>query len=77
MAGLYRLGVGERIAELERLGWLSSAHAQALRGGTQIMSVTNADKMIENVCGVFALPFAIVPNFVINGQDCIVQLVVA
>ena len=76
MAGLYRLGVDERIVELERLGWLSSAHAQALRGGTQIMSVTNADKMIENVFGVFALPFAIVPNFVINGQDCIVPLVV-
>lgn len=76
VAGLYRLGVDERIVELERLGWLSSAQAQALRGGTQVMSVTNADKMIENVFGVFALPFAIVPNFVINGQDCIVPLVV-
>ncbi|MCH8943180.1 MAG: hydroxymethylglutaryl-CoA reductase, degradative [Proteobacteria bacterium] len=76
VAGLYRLGVDERIVELERLGWLSSAQAQALRDGTQIMSVTNADKMIENVFGVFALPFAIAPNFVINGQDCIVPLVV-
>lgn len=76
VAGLYRLGVDERIVELERLGWLSSAQARALRGGTQVMSVTNADKMIENVFGVFALPFAIVPNFVINGQDCIVPLVV-
>ena len=55
MAGLYRLGVDERIVELERLGWLSSAQAQALRDGTQIMSVTNADKLIENVFGGFAL----------------------
>ena len=76
VAGLYRLSVDERIVELERLGWLSSAQAQALRGGTQILSATNADKMIENVVGVFALPFAIVPNFIIDGRDCIVPLVV-
>lgn len=76
VAGLYRLNVSERIAELERLGWLSSVQAQELRGGTQVLSAASADKMIENVFGVFGLPFALAPNFVINGQDCIVPLVI-
>ena len=35
-----------------------------------------ADRIIENVIGVFGLPFAIAPNFVVNGHDYIVPMVV-
>lgn len=76
VAGLYKLSVAERIAELERLGWLSSAQAQGLRAGTQVLCVDAADKMVENAFGVFGLPFAIAPNFLVDGQDCMVPLVV-
>lgn len=76
VAGLYKLSVTDRIAELERRGWLSSAQAHELLAGRQILSAATADKMIENVCGVFGLPFAIAPNFIVDGQDCIVPLVV-
>jgi hydroxymethylglutaryl-CoA reductase len=68
--------VHERVGELERLGWLTAAQAAELRGGTQILSAARADKMVENVLGVFGLPFAIAPNFIIDGQDCMVPLVV-
>jgi hydroxymethylglutaryl-CoA reductase len=32
--------------------------------------------MIENVIGVFGLPMAVAPNFLVNGNDCVVPLVV-
>ncbi len=76
ISGLYRLGVGERIAKLEELGWLGKADAARLRSGQHVLPVAAADRMIENVIGVFGLPFAIAPNFIVNGRECIVPLVV-
>ena len=74
--GLYKLPVAERIARLEALGWLDHADAAALRDGHHLLSVAAADRMIENVVGVFGLPLAIAPNFLVNGRDRIVPLVV-
>ena len=74
--GLYRLPVAERIARLEALGWLDQADAAALRDGHHLLSVAAADRMIENVIGVFGLPLAVAPHFIVNGRDCIVPLVV-
>ncbi len=76
LSGLHRLNVSERIAELEKAGWLSPAAARNLRAGQQVISAVAADKMIENVVGVFGLPMAIAPNFIVNKRDCIVPLVV-
>ncbi len=76
ITGLYRLSVAERIDELQRLGWLSSADAERLRQGRIALSPAIADRMIENVIGVYGLPFAIAPNFVVNGRDYIVPMVV-
>ena len=32
--------------------------------------------MIENAVGVFGMPFGVAPNFVVNGRECLVPLVV-
>ncbi len=76
ISGLYKLSVSKRIAELEKLGWLAPATARDLMAGRQVVSATAADKMIENVIGVFGLPLAIAPNFLVNKRECIVPLVV-
>ena len=76
LSGLYKLGIGERIAALQQQGWLSPADAQRLRNGEQVLSSGAADRIIENVVGVFGLPFAIAPNFVVNERDYMVPLVV-
>jgi hydroxymethylglutaryl-CoA reductase len=76
ISGLYRLSIHDRIARLEELGCLSSADAMRLRDGRHVLSAPAADRMIENVLGVFGLPFAIAPNFVVNGREHIVPLVV-
>ena len=74
--GLYRLSVAERIGRLEELGWLSPVDARALRDGHCVLTAGAADRMIENVVGVFGLPLAIAPNFIVNGHERIVPLVV-
>jgi hypothetical protein len=37
ISGLHRLGVSERIAELERTGWLSKADAGMLARGGHVL----------------------------------------
>jgi hydroxymethylglutaryl-CoA reductase len=74
--GLYRLSIAERIRALQQQGWLSAADAELLQQGKHVMSPAVADRMIENVVGVFGLPMAVAPNFIINGQDYIVPMVV-
>jgi hydroxymethylglutaryl-CoA reductase len=76
ISGFYRLEVGRRIDELERGGWLSAADATALRSGRHVLFAEAADKVIENVIGIFGLPLAIAPNFVVNGKDRLVPLAV-
>ncbi len=74
--GIHRLSVAERIAELRQLGWIDAADAELLLQGKHVLSPAAADKIIENVVAVYALPFAIAANFVINGRDTIVPMVV-
>ncbi|HNP63546.1 MAG TPA: hydroxymethylglutaryl-CoA reductase, degradative [Woeseiaceae bacterium] len=76
LAGFHNLTVSERIAELEGRGYLSAENARLLASGRQVLSVATADKMIENVVGVFGLPLAVAPNFIVNNREYIVPLVV-
>ncbi len=75
-SGFHNLSVAERISELQKRGFLSQGDAESLLNGQQVLSVAAADKMIENVVGVFGLPFAIAPNFIVNDRECLVPLVV-
>lgn len=76
ISGLYKLSVTDRINALQREGWLSREDAGRLHDGRQVLSSAAADKIIENVVGVFGLPFAIAPNFLVNERDSMVPLVV-
>lgn len=74
--GFYKLPLAERIDEMQRRGWLAADDARALLEGRTVLSARDADRMIENAVGVFGLPFAIAPNFVVNGRDYLVPMVV-
>jgi hydroxymethylglutaryl-CoA reductase len=76
LSGFYKLKVAERIDALQRLGWLSPGDAARLRAGRQVLSSVAADKIIENVVGVFGLPLAVAPNFLVNNRDYMVPLAV-
>ncbi len=76
ISGLHKLDVAARLDELARLGCLSPTDVELLKQGQQVLRAAAADKMVENVIGVFGLPLAIAPNFVVNGRDYIVPMVV-
>lgn len=76
LEGFYRRNPSERVDLLESRGWLTARDADALRNGRIVLRVSAADRMIENVIGTFGLPLAIAPNFIVNGRETIVPLVV-
>ncbi|MEM6708672.1 MAG: hydroxymethylglutaryl-CoA reductase, degradative [Pseudomonadota bacterium] len=72
----FRMSVRERLDALTERGVLSAADARLLLSGDQQLSLPVADKMIENVIGVFGLPQGVALNFLINGRDVVVPLAV-
>ena len=76
ISGLHRLSVTDRIRALEERGVISAKDANSLLQGSGVLRVAAADNMIENVIGVFGLPLAIAPNFLVNDKDYIVPMVV-
>lgn len=76
IAGFFRKSIAERIEALQDRQVIEAADAQALRGDGQLLTPELADSMIENVIGVFGLPFAVAPNFRVNDRDYIVPMVV-
>ncbi|MEQ8858624.1 MAG: hydroxymethylglutaryl-CoA reductase, degradative [Pseudomonadales bacterium] len=72
----FRMSVAERIAALHQRGLLSDADVRALASGEHTLRLPVADKMIENVVGVFGLPLGYALNFLIDGRDYVIPLVV-
>ncbi len=72
LSGFYKKPVAERIRILEAAGVLDADGSGFLdRGG---LSVEEADRLSENVIGLYALPLSVAPNFVINGEDRLVAM---
>ena len=76
ISGFYRLDMRQRIDRLEQYGLLSAEDAALLRDGRHVLLPAAADKIIENVIGVFGLPLAIAPNFIVNGTARLAPVVV-
>ena len=63
IANFFRMPVGERIAALHQRGLLNSDDVHQLVSANHQLQVNVADKMIENVVGVFGLPMGVALNF--------------
>ena len=72
----FKLGVGARIAALRDRTALTEEDLVALDTGTHTLKIHLADKMIENVVGVFGLPMGVGLNFLVDGREVIVPLAV-
>jgi len=70
------MSIAQRINILSELGFISSGEKEILTQESQILASKNADKMSENVIGVFGLPMSIATNFLINDKEYIVPMVV-
>jgi hydroxymethylglutaryl-CoA reductase len=72
----FRMPVSERIAALHERGLLNATDVAQLVSAQHQLTVKVADKMIENVVGVFGLPMGVALNFLINNKDYVIPLVV-
>jgi hydroxymethylglutaryl-CoA reductase len=72
----YKMTVNERVRTVRDRGLVCLEDYQTLQSGRHTLSVQLADKMIENVIGVMGLPVGLGLNFLINGKDYVVPLVV-
>ena len=70
----FRLSVKARIEALRERTALTEDDLLALANGTHTLKRHVADKMIENVVGVFGLPLGVGLNFLVDGHDVIVPL---
>lgn len=71
----YNLTPEERLDFLAEAAGLTPAEQAAL-GGLGGLSLEQADHMIENVVGCYALPLGIAQNFIVNGRPVLVPMVV-
>jgi len=73
LSGFYQKSVADRIGIIAEWAALTPDEVALLADG---LSVAQADKMVENVIGRYSLPLGIATNFVINGEEFLVPMVV-
>ena len=74
-SGFYKLTVNERLQRLKQAGFIGDGE-EGLLLDTGALKIEIADRMVENVVGAFHFPFAVAPNFRINGKDYLVPMVI-
>ncbi len=73
--GFYKLTLEERISEITRRGDLTVEDISVLKGETG-QTIDQIQYLIENVVGLHALPLGIALNFMVNGRDVLVPMVI-
>ena len=71
----YQLSLEDKYKELKEHSKLSEAELAALTGKNGLTAEL-AQHMIENVIGIYALPLGVALNFIINGKEVLVPMVV-
>jgi hydroxymethylglutaryl-CoA reductase len=75
LTGFYKRSLDERLAIMAELVGLTEQEQTAISGAAGL-DVRIADRMIENVVGLYGLPLGIATNFLINGRDVLVPMVI-
>ena len=73
--GFYKLTPEERLRRVAEFANLTPEEQELLRRFGALDEAT-ANRMIENVVGVFQLPLGIAVNFLINGRDYLIPMVI-
>ena len=70
----YKLDANERLRQLQQFAKLTDEEVNALRIGG--LGFDRAERMVENVVGVFPIPLGIATNFLINNRDYLVPMAI-
>jgi hydroxymethylglutaryl-CoA reductase len=73
--GFYKRTLAERAAVVAQWANLTQEEQAALLGISGL-NAQQANDMIENVVGIYALPIGIATNFLINGNDYLIPMVI-
>ncbi|WP_104135769.1 MULTISPECIES: hydroxymethylglutaryl-CoA reductase, degradative [unclassified Cryobacterium] len=76
IAKFYQKSVQERLELLHERGTLNDADYAMLQPGIGLLDAETADRLTENVIGVFSMPLGLGLNFQINGRDYLIPMVV-
>src|SRR5215203_5647664 len=72
----YKMNQSERLRYLKKITELSAQDISILQDPSSAFNFDNANTIIENAIGIFALPFGIATNFVINGKEYLLPMAI-
>jgi len=75
ISGFYKLTLEERLLKVKEFAGLSDEELNVI-SKTGSLSPEIANRMIENVVGTFELPLGIATNFLIDGEDYLIPMVI-
>jgi len=75
LAGFYDQPLEQRIEQVAQWAALTPDETATLRGALGL-DLARADRMVENVAGLYGLPLGIATNFTVNGRDVLVPMVI-
>jgi hydroxymethylglutaryl-CoA reductase len=74
LPGFYKLPLSERVVVVAEWAGLDESEQAVLAGAG--LQPAQADLMIENALGTYALPLGVAANFLINGRDYLIPMAV-
>ena len=74
ISSFYKLSLEERLDKLRDFSGLSDEEIELVKNGK--LSLSTAQRMIENVVGILPIPLGIAVNFLINGRDYLIPMAI-
>jgi len=71
ISGFYKLAPADRLSAAAERADLGPEDISQLKAG---LSLEQADKMVENVVGMFQVPLGIATNFIIDGREVLIPM---
>ncbi len=75
ISGFYKLSIEERLRHIKEFADLTEEEIELLKATGSLQSDL-ANRMIENVVGVFPVPLGIAVNFLINAKDYLIPMAI-
>ncbi|MEM1585997.1 MAG: hydroxymethylglutaryl-CoA reductase, degradative [Candidatus Bathyarchaeia archaeon] len=75
ISGFYKMSIDERLKFVKDFAGLTDEEVNMLKAPSPL-SLDLADRMIENVIGIFPMPMGVAVNFLINGKDYLIPMVI-
>ncbi|MBN1259795.1 MAG: hydroxymethylglutaryl-CoA reductase, degradative [Anaerolineae bacterium] len=75
LSGFYNLSQPARLAALKAWAALTDEE-EAVLAGARGLTLERGEHMVENVAGLYTLPLGIATNFIVNGRETLVPMVI-